>query len=276
MLYAAARNVTSIDECRFYHVMDLPGFGQVGGEWDLRGRVTDYLGHVNVAGKRVLDVGTASGFLTFEMEKLGAEVVSFDADGPQRYFFVPMVGDLYMTDRAAWAEHVAAFLRKLTNSYWLAHRLFGSRARVVYGDVYDIPKDIGEFDVVVVGQILVHLSDPVRALSSIMDRCRERIVITEGMLDNEEPLAAFCARAANRNNWSWWHYSTGLYREILTMAGWEIERIERSKYCCPAATSPERQQVKTALARIRRSMDRVISPSSPPLIELTTIVARRL
>ena len=29
-------------------------------------------------GKRVLDVGTSSGFLCFEMERRGAEVVAFD------------------------------------------------------------------------------------------------------------------------------------------------------------------------------------------------------
>lgn len=251
MSFAEPKYVENKDDCWFYHVMDLPGIGTVGDSWDLRGRITDYTGGVELAGRRVLDVGTASGFLTFEMERQRAEVVSFDADSPLRSFLLPMRGGMFTENRQHWADHYEGVLRKLNNSYWLAHRLYGSRARVCYGDVYDIPADIGNFDIALVGQILVHLSDPVRALSSIMDRCRDYIIITEGMLDRDEPVAALCARARDRNPWSWWHYSIGLYREIFALAGWKIERVNRAKYRC-------------------------IASGSPPQIELTTIVARRL
>ena len=57
------RTVPSIDDCYFYHVMDLPGHGVVGREWDLRGGEAAYLGGVAFHGKRVLEFGTASGFL---------------------------------------------------------------------------------------------------------------------------------------------------------------------------------------------------------------------
>ena len=70
--------MTDVDECYFYHHMDLPGLDEVGKGWDLRETINEYLGGYDFRGKRVLDVGTASGFLTFEMEKRGAEVVSFD------------------------------------------------------------------------------------------------------------------------------------------------------------------------------------------------------
>ena len=69
--------------------MDLPGFGEVGKGWDLRKTIDDYLGHFDFRGKRVLDVGTASGFLTFEMEKRGAEVVSFDMASRAQWQLVP-------------------------------------------------------------------------------------------------------------------------------------------------------------------------------------------
>ncbi len=38
-LYASPIDVQSVDECYFYHVMDIPGIGVVGEEWDLRNRV---------------------------------------------------------------------------------------------------------------------------------------------------------------------------------------------------------------------------------------------
>ena len=49
------------------------------GAWDLRGHEAAYLGGVDVAGKRVLELGPATGYLTFYMERMGAEVVSFEA-----------------------------------------------------------------------------------------------------------------------------------------------------------------------------------------------------
>jgi hypothetical protein len=122
---------------------------------------------------------------------------------------------------------------------------------MVYSNVYSIPPEIGQFDVAVVGQILVHLSDPVRALSSIFDRVRDRVVVTEGMLDNDEPFMSLCSRAAMGVEWSWWHLSTGLYREIFAMAGFEIEKVAKGQFRC-------------------------INPAFPSQHELTTIVARRI
>ena len=87
--YAEPRRATNADKCQFYHHMDLPGLKEVGIGWDLRKTVDDYLGHFDFRGKRVLDVGAASGFLTFEMEKRGAEVVSFDMASPAQWQFVP-------------------------------------------------------------------------------------------------------------------------------------------------------------------------------------------
>jgi 2-polyprenyl-3-methyl-5-hydroxy-6-metoxy-1,4-benzoquinol methylase len=69
--------------------MDLPGFGSVIGQWDLRGRFDNYTGRVPLAGRTVVDVGTASGFLSFDAEKRGALVTGFDADDVSRCQYGP-------------------------------------------------------------------------------------------------------------------------------------------------------------------------------------------
>jgi 2-polyprenyl-3-methyl-5-hydroxy-6-metoxy-1,4-benzoquinol methylase len=69
--FESPRNVRDVAECAFYHYMDLPGIGQVGDHWDLRPTIDEYLGRFDFRGKRALDVGAASGYLTFEMEKRG-------------------------------------------------------------------------------------------------------------------------------------------------------------------------------------------------------------
>src|SRR3954466_14423864 len=89
-LFATPRVIEDLDDCFFYHAMDLPGFGLVRAHWDLRGRFDEYIGGVDLAGKSVMDIGTATGFLSFEAEKRGASrVVSFDMSDPRQQTFLP-------------------------------------------------------------------------------------------------------------------------------------------------------------------------------------------
>src|SRR5947209_7407317 len=91
-VFAPAREVTDLGQCVFYHTMEIPGYGLVNGAWDLRGSVGAYLGGVDLHGRRVLEMGTASGFLCFEMEKRGAEVVAYDLSEKQDWDLVPFAG----------------------------------------------------------------------------------------------------------------------------------------------------------------------------------------
>ena len=77
-IFADLVKVADIGDCYFYHTMELPGHGVMTGDWDLRRGVDEYLGNVSFAGQRVLEIGPASGFLTFEMEKRGADVVAVE------------------------------------------------------------------------------------------------------------------------------------------------------------------------------------------------------
>jgi hypothetical protein len=107
--YADPRPVRDIASCYFYHRVELPGVGVVGGAWDLRETIDDYLAGFRFAGKRVLDVGAASGFPSFEMEmeRRGAEVVSFDMSPDGRWDIVPLAG----MDVNAAAQHKLEALR---------------------------------------------------------------------------------------------------------------------------------------------------------------------
>jgi len=40
--------------------------------------------------------------------------------------------------------------------------MFGSNARVIYGNIYVLPQDIGTFDVGVIGAVLLHLAKRLR------------------------------------------------------------------------------------------------------------------
>ena len=231
-LFAEPRLVERLEDCYFYHTMDVPGFGLVRGHWDLRGRFEDYVGGVGVAGKSVLDVGAATGFLSFEAERLGASrVVSFDMGDVRQQAFVPFKDKLYYRDYESWVYYHTRTVEKWKNAYWLCHRRLGSRAEVYYGDIYALPAELGQFDVAIVGAVLEHLSDQVTALGSIARLTRERMVLVTPLIQTDERVARFEPRADRpEQDFTWWTYSVGLYREVLAILGFRVERITYSNY----------------------------------------------
>lgn len=232
--------------------MDLPAFGTVHGQWDLRGRFDEYIGGVNLRGKTVLDVGTASGFLTFEAEKRGASVISFDADCPERLQLVPP------------AKVDAAFFHGLRNSYRLAHHLFRSPAIPIYGDIYSMAARVPVCDVVVVGQILVHLRDPLAALEQAARSSKDYLIVAEGMFQAEgphqdQPLALFLGAHLP---YAWWHISPTIYRQWLSALGFEVVSARGAHYPCNISESAN-ATIWTIVARRRskpRSLVRQFSP----------------
>jgi SAM-dependent methyltransferase len=230
--FAEPRRVESPEGCFFYHTMELPGLGVVRGQWDLRGHFEEYVGGVDVAGRSVLDVGAATGFLSFEAERRGASrVVSFDMSDVRQQTLLPFKDKPYFRDRERWAEEYGAEMESWKDAYWLCHRLLSSRAEVFYGDVYDVPPALGRFDVVVVGSVLEHLSDQVSALASISRVTGETMVVVTPLLETEERVARFEPRASHpAQDYTWWTYSLGVYREVFGMLGFRVERVTRGRY----------------------------------------------
>jgi SAM-dependent methyltransferase len=188
-LYATPRVVEDVNDCYFYHTMDLPGTGTVVGPWDLRSGVREYLGGVELRGHQVLDVGTASGFLAFWMERAGADVVAYDLSEEQDWDVVPFAGFDVEAERAARRTHI----RQLNNSFWFAREAFASKVKLAHGSVYAFPKGFGPFDVAVFGSILLHLQDPFRALQGALSLTKEFVIVTD-VLPRRVLLVPFLAR----------------------------------------------------------------------------------
>ena len=229
-IWAEPRNITNISDCWFYHTMDIPNHGLVQGQWDLRGRETAYLGNASFTAKRVLEIGTASGYLCFTMEKMGADVVAYDLSDEQHWDIVP-----YNTgpDHERFMSGHKHIIRQLNNGFWFAHRAYNSRAKVVYGTAYEIPDDIGQFDICTFGSILLHLRDPFLALQRATAHVRETVIVTDvlfkGLKGKVLTLAEFLTggrllrfvpNAEKRSPPdTWWDLSPGLVSEFLKILG---------------------------------------------------------
>jgi len=191
----------SPQECAFYHSIEVPGHPPFQGHWRIL-RPLEYLGGVDFRGKRVLDVGTSTGFLAFTMENLGArEVIAFDLPASAEY-------DTRLPVTTAARAHHRARRGLIRNGFWLCHRALGSRVKLLCGDVRSLPEALGGFDVVVLGNVLQHLSDPLRAVLVLAPHA-ETLVITEScwlplsatdnpltltMFDSDHPFSWFQVR----------------------------------------------------------------------------------
>jgi O-methyltransferase len=224
-IFAAPLKVHDLADCYFYHTMELPGHGVIqGGDWDLRGGVDDYLGKVDFAGQRVLEIGPASGFLTFEMEERGAEVVSVEVPADHGWDCVP-----YPAKRL---EEVIGpsriIMQQLKNSYWFSHAAMQSKARVYYGDVYNLPGALGQFDIAVMAAVLLHCRDPLRIVEQCGKLARTLIITDMFHPDLEgEPVCRFAPTTENFLWYTWWHFSTQFFTQFLNVMGFTTSEILR-------------------------------------------------
>lgn len=226
--YAQPVRGLRFEECYWYTTMEVPGHGVVKGGWDLREYFDAYTGNVPLAGKKVLDVGAASGFLTFEAEKRGASVTAFDADSMRQVFRLPFAENQYFQDFDAWARDAEPGLEMLKNGFWFLHERRNSSAKVIYGDIFHLHRHLPEqADIAIVGAILEHLNDPLSALGSIARVTKECIIIAfTPLIETEELLAKpILPMTDPKDTMTWWNYSLGLYRRILENVGFAIESV---------------------------------------------------
>ena len=210
----------------WYHTFDLPGGGTTKGYYDLRGVAAKVPIPASLAGKRCLDAAACEGFWSFEMARRGAdEVVSVD-----------------LPDTAAqdWQGSVDEKERELGTGMANEHFF---QIRDVLGldtverrdmNLYDInPQDLGTFDYVFIGNVLVHLADPARALRALASVMRPGAELLS-LESNSLVLSALSPRIPIGQLWNvddqprWWTPNRAAHRRILHAAGYEV--LEQGKH----------------------------------------------
>lgn len=218
-----------LKQCFFYHTMDIPGYGEIKGVWDLRANPDGYLGKLNLSGKRILEIGPANGFFTFYMEKKGAKVVCLELSDKDEWDIVPY-------KRFSYEKRVKERQKKIrqaSNAFWLAHKAFRSKSKVVNGSVYEIDKyNLGKFDIAIFGSVLLHLRDPFLAMQKVLSKTTGYVVITEPFWRYSLPLYIFgklfgpAVSFLPDYRWGepvdgWWNFTPEAIKSFLGVLGFE-------------------------------------------------------
>jgi hypothetical protein len=122
------------------------------------------------------------------------------------------------------------YFHGMRNSYHLAHQAFQSKATAIYGDIYRMSEVVPPCDVVIVGQILVHLRDPLGALHQAALAAKETLVIVEGIPEAPSPGVPAAYFLGGQVSYGWWHLSLPFYEVLLPKLGFSIESVTTKDY----------------------------------------------
>ncbi len=229
----------------WYHTLELAPRVVTPGWLDTRGIVEKIPFPDDLTGKRCLDIGTFDGFWAFEMERRGAdEILGID------------VLDPYGWDWPAGSDEETIRImdrRKAGGSgFDLAVKQFGSKVTRRELSVLDLdPADVGQFDLVYLGSLLVHLRDPVTALERVRSVCRGSLIVVDGVdpllsaLFRRFPIAQLDGRG---RPWWWYPNTAGMVR-IIETAGFDLEVGPTRLYIPPGEGRKMSRRIRPSLLR---------------------------
>ena len=221
----------------WYHTIEVAPGAVTPGAVDLRPAVGRVLPQ-SLAGLRCLDVGTFDGFWAFAMESRGAaevvasDVASFDAL------------DWSRPARARRASEAAG--HGPGERFALAAELLGSRARRVECRMDELSAERlgGPVDLAVVGDVLLHLRDPVGGLEAVHDSLVPggRVILVEQLnlpLTLLRPRTAWASFQARATDFNWWEGNLRCLEDWLALAG--FARPHRRRFFRLRAARPQRR-----------------------------------
>ena len=215
---AGADLAEAVRALTWYHTIELPGGVVTPGFFDHRPLVPGYGLPASLAGRRALDVATFDGFWAFELERRGAEVTAIDLARTSDLDLPPPIRRRLVSD---------GLDGPLGQGFALAAEALGSGVERVVRSVYDLdPDDLGTFDLVHVGDLLLHLESPLRALRAVRSVTGGTAVIadaySEELADPARHLVEY------KGGWwgvQWWLPSLDALAQMVIDAGFGTVRV---------------------------------------------------
>lgn len=187
----------------WYHTVELDQGIVTPGQYDHRTLLHHYGIPDDLSKKTVLDVGPAQGFFAFEFERRGAERV-VTAELPR---WSDHDGSAELKQQFQSTNVDAANEGYLHDALAFAIRAKESKVEQSFYSIYDLtPELVGTFDIVFCASLLIHLTDPLRALYALRSVTRGyaivATVIDQTRFGSRQPRAHFHGTATGQAFWA--------------------------------------------------------------------------
>ncbi len=236
---------SDIENYYWYHTIEMPGDLITPGLYDLRAALANFGFPEDMRGMSVLDVGTATGFFAFEFARRGAHVTAVDLpslDALDRFpgqdieQTLEKIGEMIVPKSLG---QVRSYVRKYTAEQLYFYLLEGPfefcRKRLnvpverYLSTVYDLTEaKLGRtFDLVFLGDILVHTLYPLRALAAVAPLCRGTLVLSQivpGEPGDEPAMLYVGGDSPGSDEVSWWLPNRSCLIQLLKKLGFASVR----------------------------------------------------
>lgn len=221
-------NSTNLENLDWYHTIELQSGHITKGRYDWRPYLK-YFDFGNLDGKKVLDIGCGSGFFSFHFETLGASVTALDIPSQEKSDYC-MVGEENVKLQSKCNKYTDH-----KNAFSIAADMLNSNVKRIEIDLYDItPKNVGVYDLIFCNDVLLHLTDPFKALNIFKKVCGDTMIIGTPIYKpvnpfkklgltflKNEPISYFMG---DTDNGAFWIPSTTCLKSWIIGAGFKIDR----------------------------------------------------
>lgn len=225
----------------WYHTVELGQNLVTPGVFDFRASLPCFQFPEDMHGMAALDVGSATGFFAFEFERRGARVVAVELPSLEALDRFPgqtveqsvqKMKDMFLPDsagrlKAMLAEYTSEelYYYLLEAPFDLCRRFLGSNVTRCFSTVYDLSErklGMAGFDLVFMGDILLHTLNPLQALATVAPLCRKKLILSQVMppaVDGQPAMLYVGGEDPDRDEISWWRPNILCLVQLLKKLG---------------------------------------------------------
>jgi tRNA (mo5U34)-methyltransferase len=245
----------------WYHTIDLGDGLITPGIYDYRDTVGAFRFPESMRGMTVLDVGSATGFFAFEFEKRGARVISVELPSLEdldrfpgqtteqllakiERMLLPSLPDGKPAtevsgspqDRRLSKDEL--YFRLLEGPFRFCHTRLQSKVERCFSAVYDLSAErlgVTGFDLIYLGDILLHTFYPWKALAAVAPLCKSGGLLVLSQVMPEEfgstPVMHYVGGDDPQgDDISWWWPNKPCFEQLLKKMGFRtVEEVGRSR-----------------------------------------------
>jgi tRNA (mo5U34)-methyltransferase len=207
-----------VERYPWYHTLELGNGVVTNGMFDHRPVLERYPIPGDLTGMRCLDVATMDGFWAFEMERRGAaSVTALDLEDPSQLDWPASLRE----------EHEKTMDETKAERFAIAKRELGSNVERVLMSAYDLSPELGTFDFVFCGDLLLHLKDPITPIENIRSVCTGSAVIANVITRFRFQEKRALAELDGIDNFAWWVTNMAGLVRIVRAAGFSrVQEVE--------------------------------------------------
>jgi tRNA (mo5U34)-methyltransferase len=248
---AAPLGFAGIENYYWYHTVELPDGLITPGLYDIRASLANFCFPDDMRGMQVLDIGSATGYFAFEFARRGARVISVEL--PSLYaldrfpgqsieqtldkigaMIVPRsMGEMRGYVRTYTADELYFYLLK--GPFEFCRKLLNAPVERCLSTVYELSeaKLGGTFDLVFMGDILLHTLNPLQALAAAAPLCRGTLVLSQvipGEPDDEPAMRYVGGDTPGSDEVSWWLPNMACVVQLLKKLGFaRVTEVGRNR-----------------------------------------------